>query len=216
MAMKFFRAANLPAPFAQYSQEQMRQLVRAIEVYFSQMDSQTPITAEYFQGGGEYLINPNGLFFSTTTQTLAAPNTSTPIQFENTYIGHDMTMNGVTDSQLTVDKSGIYNFQFTATLESSNSSSKNVYIWLNRSGTDVGYSARPYTISGSGTKRTMSWNFNIDLQAGQYIEMEWASADTTVSLVTEAASAPYPGVASVVMAVTFVSSLQDVTVAPTP
>jgi hypothetical protein len=166
MAMKFFRASPLPTPPVEYSVEQLRQMVRVLELYFSQMDSQTPLSAEYFEGGGEYLTNPNGLFYSTTTQTLTSPDTTTPIAFENTYIGHDMVMNGASDSELTVDKAGIYNFQFTATLESTNSSSKTAYIWINRNGTAVGYSARPYTISGSGTKRTMSWNFNIDLQAG--------------------------------------------------
>lgn len=216
MAMKFFRASPLPTPPMEYSVEQLRQMVRVLELYFSQMDSQTPLSAEYFEGGGEYLTNPNGLFYSTTTQTLTSPDTTTPIAFENTYIGHDMVMNGASDSELTVDKAGIYNFQFTATLESTNSSSKTAYIWINRNGTAVGYSARPYTISGSGTKRTMSWNFNIDLQAGDYIELEWASGDTNLSLAAETASSPYPGVSSAVVAVTFVSNLNGVTVAAAP
>lgn len=216
MAMKLFRAPALPAPPANYSQEQFRQLVRALELYFSQMDSQTPLSAEYFEGHGEYITNPNGLFYSTVTQTLSTADTATPIALENTYIGHDMAMNGVSDSQLTVDKAGVYNFQFNATLESTNSSSKDIYVWINRSGTDIGYSARPYTISGSGTNRLISWNFNIDMQAGDYIEMYWASPDTTVSLATIAASSPYPAVASAVMAVSFVSSLNGVTVATAP
>jgi len=216
MAMKFFRAANLPAPMANYSQEQFRQLVRSLELYFSQMDSQTPITAEYFQGHGEYIINPCGLFYDTTTQSLSAVDTATPVEFGTTYINHDISVAGANNSQITVAKAGIYNFQFTATIESTNSSAKDVYIWINRSGTDVGYSARPYTISGSGTERTFSFNFNIDLQAEQYIELEWASGDTTVTLAAKAASSPYPEVASAVLAVNFVSSLEDVTVGTLP
>jgi hypothetical protein len=216
MAMKFFRAANLPAPMANYSQEQFRQLVRSLELYFSQMDSQTPITAEYFQGHGEYIINPCGLFYDTTTQTLATADTATPVEFDTTYITHDISVAGANNSQITVAKAGIYNFQFTATIESTNSSAKDVYMWINRNGTDVGYSARPYTISGSGTERTFSFNFNIDLQAEQYIELEWASPDTTVTLAAKAASAPYPEVASAVLTVNFVSSLEDVTVGTLP
>ena len=216
MAMKFFRAANLPAPMADYSQEQFRQLVRSLELYFSQMDSQTPITAEYFQGHGEYIINPCGSFYDATTQTLTTANTATPVKFGTTYISHHVTVEGVNNSQITAAKSGIYNFQFTATIESTNASAKDVYIWVNRNGTDIGYSARPYTISGSGTERTFSFNFNIDLQAGQYIELEWASSDIAVTLAAKAASAPYPAVASTVLAVNFVSSLEDVTVGSIP
>lgn len=213
MAGKYFRAAPLPQPplDGTYSREYVNQLLRVIELYFSQLDN-----APTLRGEGEYTTNPNGLFYSTVTQTLPAIDTATPIALENTYIGHDMTMNGGANSELTVDKSGIYNFQFNATLQSTNSSAKDIYVWINRSGTDIGYSARPYTISGSGTNRLISWNFNIDLQAGQYIEMYWASPDTTVSLTTIAASSPYPAVASAVMAVSFVSNLDGVTVATAP
>ena len=62
MALKKFRAPSLPNPPHEYDVTYVRQLVRTIELYFSQLDSQTPnqaqsYTAEYFYGGA---VTPGG------------------------------------------------------------------------------------------------------------------------------------------------------------
>lgn len=46
-----FRAPPLPVPPAQYSQQYDTQLIRVLGVYFSQLDSRTPIQADAFVGG---------------------------------------------------------------------------------------------------------------------------------------------------------------------
>lgn len=48
MAMKRFRAPRLPDPPPQYSAQHIRQLLRVLEIYFNQLDSQTPNTAESY------------------------------------------------------------------------------------------------------------------------------------------------------------------------
>jgi hypothetical protein len=55
MALDRFRAAPLPNPPAQYDPQYIRQMIRVIEVYFSQLDSNTPnyaqkYTADTFNG----------------------------------------------------------------------------------------------------------------------------------------------------------------------
>jgi hypothetical protein len=55
MALTRFRAAPLPNPPAQYDSQYLRQVVRVIETYFSQLDSNTPnyaqsYTADTFNG----------------------------------------------------------------------------------------------------------------------------------------------------------------------
>ena len=55
MALTKFRAAPLPNAPAQYDAQYMRQVIRVIENYFSQLDSNTPnyaqsYTADYFSG----------------------------------------------------------------------------------------------------------------------------------------------------------------------
>jgi hypothetical protein len=51
MGMVLFRAPPMPVPPAQYSQQYGTQLIRVLGVYFSQLDSRTPIQADAFIGG---------------------------------------------------------------------------------------------------------------------------------------------------------------------
>jgi hypothetical protein len=48
MALDKFRAAPLPNPPAQYDPQYIRQVIRVLETYFSQLDSRTPNNAEQY------------------------------------------------------------------------------------------------------------------------------------------------------------------------
>lgn len=164
--------------------------------------------------GARYIDAPNGLFFSTTTQSIATINTATPIEFELTYLGNGIKVNSGTESRIYVTYDGIYNFQFSGQLESTNSSAKDIYIWIVRNGVDIGFSTHAYTLTGSGTQLAVNWNFSIDLLAGAYIEFEWSADDLAVTLTASTAATPHPGIPSAVCAVSFVAPL-PVTL-PTP
>jgi hypothetical protein len=81
-----------------------------------------------------------------------------------------------------------------------------LWTWINKNGTDQPYGGQKNTIKGNDDT-AVHWNFSIDLTAGQYIEMYWATDDTDLNLHTEAATAPHPGLPSAVVAVSFVSNL---------
>jgi len=169
------------------------------------------VTGEF---GGQFIEKPNGLFFSTTDQPIAVVNTAQVVSFENTYLSEAITINGGSNSQITVTYSGIYNFQFVAQAASGSAASKNVYVWIRRDGTDINYSARHLVLQGSNDSTDIAWSFSIDLQAGSYIEMMWSSDDIDTRLDTETAVAPHPGEPSAVITVTFVSVLPETL--PTP
>ena len=183
-----------------------------LRLFFNRLaNSVNLITGEF---GGQFIEKPNGLFFSTTDQPIAVINTAQVVSFENTYLSEAITINGGSNSQITATYSGIYNFQFVAQAASGSASSKNVYVWIRRNGTDIGYSARHLVLQGSNDSTDIAWSFSIDLQAGQYIEMMWSSDDIDTRLDTEAAAAPHPGEPSAVITVTFVSVLPETL--PTP
>ena len=126
------------------------------------------------------------------------------------------TINSSSPTRITVDRSGIYNFQFTGVLASGSSSAKTAWIWIRRNGTDIGYSGIPVTNNiNNGTTET-NWNFNIDVEAGGYIEIMWATDDLDLYFEAEAPSSPYPGHSSAVMAVSFISNLEGFSVATPP
>ena len=125
-------------------------------------------------------------------------------------------MTGTSPTRITVTNSGIYNFQFTGVLESGSSNPKDAWIWIRRNGTDIGYSGIPITNNDNNANTDMQWNFNIDVEAGGYIEIMWATDDTDLYFEAEVPSSPYPGHSSAVMAVNYISNLEGFSIATPP
>jgi hypothetical protein len=194
-------------PFAQggYTRSYFDQFSNVLRLFFNRLTN-TVNTLLGTDDGGKVLYMPRGLFYSTAAQTAAATNTGYPVEFENTYIGNGVSIGGVDNTRITVSADGVYNFQVTLTTQHTNSSDVTIWTWINKNGTDVPYGGQKQTIKGNGDK-AIYWNFSIDLTADQYIEMYWATSDTALSLHTEAATSPHPGIPSTIVAVSFVSNL---------
>jgi hypothetical protein len=164
--------------------------------------------------GGRFLDVPNALYFSTVDQPIAVVDTAQVVTFNQTYLESGFSINGGSNSQITAVYGGVYNFQFTTQIVSGSASSKTIYLWISRNGTDLGYTAREFVLQGSGDIDEVIWNFNLDLAAGEYIEMKWSSDDIDASLNAETPASPHPGVASAVVTINFISALPEVR--PTP
>jgi hypothetical protein len=168
--------------------------------------------------GGRFIDVPNALYFSTVNQPIAVVDTPQVVTFNQTYLESGFELNGASNSQITATYGGVYNFQFIGQLSSGSSSAKNIYLWITRDGTDLGYTAREFVLSGSGEIDEVIWNFNLDLAAGEYIEMKWVSDDIDVTMATVppavSPATPHPGVTSAVLTVNFISALPEVR--PTP
>ena len=164
--------------------------------------------------GGRFIDVPNALYFSTVDQPIAVVNTGQVVTFNQTYLESGFSINGVGNSQITATYGGVYNFQFTTQIVSNSASSKTVYLWISRNGTDLGYTAKDIILQGSSDVNEATWNFNLDLAAGEYVEMKWSSDDIDAALNSEAATSPHPGVASAVVTINFISALPETR--PTP
>jgi len=156
--------------------------------------------------GGRYLYMPRGLFYSTIDQTAALTNTGYPVRFENTYIGSGVSITGVNNTRIAATVDGVYNFQVTLSTEHTNASTATIWTWINKNGTNVPYGGQIQKVKGSGA-HAVFWNFSIDLAAGQYIEMYWATSDTALSLQSTVPTSPHPGIPSAIVAVSFSSNL---------
>lgn len=197
----------LPYAVPAYTPTYIDQLLKVLRLYFNRVSE--ALNAITGTNGGQYIDCPNGLFFSTTDQLIVAANTAQPIKLPIEYLNNAVRVNSVTDSRVYVDIGGVYNFQFSGQLLSGSSSAKQVYIWIARNGTDIGYSTHQYTVSGSNTHLNISWNFDIDLDQGEYVEMRWAADDTNMKLEAAVATALHPGMPSAVMAVNFIAPLPN-------
>jgi hypothetical protein len=201
---------ELPVAGVVYSSQLVNQTNGSLRIFFTKIAS--ALRALFGPAGTRYIDSPNGLFFSTQDQTLAASNTGYAITFNNTYLNNSISV--VSSSRVTCEIGGIYCFQLSAQVKSTNSSSKQIYLWIKRDGTNIGYSTRQLTLSGTDNHMPMNWSFNIDISANSYVELIWAASDTNVTIESTTATSPHTGISSAVLAVSFVAPL-PVTL-PTP
>jgi hypothetical protein len=127
-----------------------------------------------------------GSFWSDQTQT-----NPTPAIIRSITLNHsDTDNNGVTiqsNSQITCANAGVYNIQFSAQLEKTDNGVDLVEIWLSKNGTNIADTNTKVTLNGNGAKAVAAWNFLIKLNAGDYIELKWYSADTHAQILAEPA-----------------------------
>ena len=200
----------LPLGTDVYQRPYQDQLNNVHRLFYNRLT--TVVNAVVGTYGGQYVDMPNGLFYHMDTQTLPLANTGYPVEFDTTYLGSGVSV--VDTTKLTVAVPGVYNFQYSGCAKSTNASSKNVFLWIVRNGVTIGYSTNAYTLSGNGTYGIIAWNFSIDMQAGDYIQLYWSATDVNVSLVAEAPTSPHPGIPASVCAVLYVGPLPAIL--PTP
>lgn len=196
---------NLPLADNDYTRYYQDQLNNVLRLYFTQLRNVT----EQLVGpnGGQYIDCPNGLFFDTVDQTFALANTAYPVVFNQTYLNNAVALVPGSTSRIGVSIPGVYNFQFTAQLLSSNSSSKTVYVWISRNNVDIGFSTRAVTLAANNEYAELSWAFSIDLDRDEYVELRVSATDTNIELHADPATAPHPGIPSSVLSVSYVSPL---------
>ena len=142
-----------------------------------------------------------GSFSDTTDQLAAATNTAYAMTFDTTDISVGVTR-GTPTSRIYVDTSNVYNIQFSAQLDTTVSGSHLTWIWLRVNGTDVPNSASQVRTQGNNDALVAAWNFLVQLNAGDYIELMWASDSTGVFLNAAASAAFRPAIPSVILTVT--------------
>ena len=131
-----------------------------------------------------------GSFWSTQTQSSAGVTAANVMTFNNT----DTDSNGVSvvsNSRLTFSNSGVYNIQFSAQLDrTSGTGTDTIDIWFSKNGTNLPDSNTRITVSGSAeqAKNVAAWNYQLELNAGDYVQIYWTSPDANIALVYGAPS----------------------------
>jgi len=194
---------DLPNPQERYDRMSFAQTNAVLRTFFLKVINS--FAALFGPAGAQYIDSPNGLFFSTTSQSLALINTKYDITFNETYLNNGISV--VDSSKITCAVGGIYNFQFSGQAKSNSASVKQIYLIINRDGTDIGYTTRQNTLSGADQHMSINWNFSIDVQAGSYVKLRWAGDSTGLTLEATAATSPHTGIPAAVLAVNFVAPL---------
>lgn len=127
---------------------------------------------------------PYGAFQDTTDQTAASTTAAYAITFNTTDYSAGVSV--VSNSQITVRTGGIYNIQFSIQFANGNVAIQDVDIWFRKNGTDVAGSNSKFSVPNShgGTDGHLiaALNFYLQLAAGDYVQIMWATTSTDVSL----------------------------------
>ena len=142
-----------------------------------------------------------GEFTKTTDQTPALTDTAYALTFDNTEVAEGISV-GSPASRIVVSESGLYQFDATIQISSSNSSDKTVWLWFRKNGTDVANSARLVTININNGYTAVSLAEFFSLAANDRIEIMFAASDTAITVDNVAATAFAPAAPAVVLAVT--------------
>ena len=162
---------------------------------------------EELQGFGRAVpILHFGAFSDTTLQTAASINTAYAMTFDTTDSSNGVSIGSPT-SRLVADFQGVYNVQFSAQLDKTSGGVGNIYIWLRKNGTNVPNTSTTVAIQGSAARTVAAWNFITQLDPTQYVELMWATDDTSVRILAATATSVWPAIPSVICTITQVNNL---------
>ena len=128
-----------------------------------------------------------------------------------------LTITGAVASRITVAKAGIYNLQWSGQFVNEAAAIHEVSIWLRKgileTDTDVVGSTGRVSINAKHGAfdggAIASWNYFIDLQPGEYVELWWSTPDVKAYFTSYVAgtSPTRPTTASIIATMTFVSAI---------
>jgi hypothetical protein len=198
---------NLPLGTDQYERRYQDQFTNVLRLYFNQL--QNALTEITGNAGGRYLAFPYGAFSSDQDQTTTA-NTATLMTLNTTDFKNGVSIN---TSKITVEYAGIYNLQFSAQFQNSDTAFQDVYIWLKQNGADItgstGFVSIPNRHAGTDGHSIVGWNYFLTMNANDYVEIYWSVPNIAVTIQHLAASGTptKPSTQSVVATLSFVSAL---------
>jgi len=200
-------APRLPSAPNEYNAQYQEQFMNILRLYFNQLDNLTGVVLG--EAGGRFIRFPYGAFSSDQDQTTTA-NTATLMTLNTTDFANQVS---ISSSKITVVNAGIYNLQFSAQFQNTDTAFQDVYIWLKQDGVDIpgstGFVSIPNRHAGTDGHSIVGWNYFLEMQANDYVEIYWSVPNTAVTIQHLAASGTptKPSTQSVVATMSFVSAL---------
>jgi hypothetical protein len=179
-------------------------------------------------GVGTYLINiPDNSSITLASTTITAYGTNIKDQLTGTAGGvgtysvstsgtiASATLQGRATSKITATVAGTYNIQWSGQFSNLSNASETAYVWIRINGVDLAGSTGRIGLlqrksAGVANDMVVGWNYYINLNAGDYVELFWLTSnatDVTIKTYPKNISPAYPATASVIATIGFVSAL---------
>lgn len=127
---------------------------------------------------------PYGAFQDSTDQSAASTTTAYAITLNTTDFSNGVSV--ASNSRITFATGGIYNIQFSIQFANADSQIQDVDIWFRKNGTDITASNSKFSVQnkhGSVNGHLIAaLNFYAQVAANDYIEIMWATTNTSVTI----------------------------------
>ena len=149
----------------------------------------------------------------TEAQTLASPTVAAAVAVFKTTTSNGVSIDPTDLTRVVFDTAGIYNIQFSMQMLNYDGTIDNVTVWMRQNGVDIPYSAGIATVpaihGGIAGAAIISWNLFLPINAGDYIQLLFASdtGNTVAATYAGGTSPVHPVSPSIVISATFVSAL---------
>ena len=182
----------------------------------SELISYTGKTATSFTGctRGQYSTSNAAHVAGVYVGEAQAATAPVALFMSETTSSNGVALDPADKSKIVFDTAGYYNIQFSLQLLSFDTAVDNVTIWFSKNGSNIDYSAGlgtiPARISASKPATAIiSWNIIIPINAGDYIQIYFASDSGNTLAVTypPGTSPAHPTSPSIILTATFTSAL---------
>lgn len=154
---------------------------------------------------------PYGMFQSDVDQTAASANTAYAITYNVADYENGIYLSN--SSRLNVRNAGTYNLQFSAQVTNTDTAIRDADIWLAKNGSTVlgsnGEFSVPNSHGGVSGRLLPAWNYIIELNAGDYVELMWNVTSTQVFLdfIAAQSSPTRPSTASIIATMQYIAPI---------
>jgi hypothetical protein len=181
------------------------QLLAGPNVTLSPTNGLGQVTVSSTSGGGGFntATGSYGSFYDTTTQTNIA-STARSMSLNTTDITNGVSVSGSTNpfnTYIKTENAGVYNIQFSAQVDKTDSGTDEIWIWLRKNETNLTDTATSVQLTGNGAHYVAAWNFFVNAAANDYFQLMWYSPDANVRLHAEPAFGIVPGIPSLIVTV---------------
>lgn len=132
-------------------------------------------------GSELYLVMHTGTWYDLGDQTADA-NAATVMTLDTAGFERGITLSS--NSRLTVSRKATYNVQFSAMFSNPESTAYAVSVWPRINGADVPSFCTDITVPSKhgqvNGKAVASWNFFLDLNVNDYVELVWSTPYATI------------------------------------
>lgn len=123
----------------------------------------------------------SGAFHDQTTFGPYSANSEQALSYQTTDWSSDVRITGINNSQITFDRAGKFNIQFSSQFHVT-SGGAIVYIWLKKNGTTIPWSGTRFDITANNPYAVAAWNWFVDASTNDYYEIFWSTPSNTVKV----------------------------------